>query len=124
MAVMKRLLVALAFIAGALLAAGPASAHAFLDHASPAVGSTVPTSPPVLSLWFTQALEPAFSSATVTNASGASVNAGNAAVDAKDPTLLKVPLKKLPPGTYMVKWRVVSVDTHTTNGSFSFTVGQ
>ena len=39
-------------------------AHAFLDHASPAVGSSVPASPPVVTLWFTQDLEPAFSAVT------------------------------------------------------------
>ena len=36
-------------------------AHAFLDHSDPAVGSTVPASPDVMHLWFTQQLEPAFS---------------------------------------------------------------
>jgi copper resistance protein C len=106
-----------------LLTAAPAFAHAFLDHASPAVGGTVPASPPVLRLWFTEGLEPAFSTVAVTDAAGADVEAGAAAVDAKDGSLLEVPLKKLPAGTYTVKWRVVSVDTHTTDGSFTFSVG-
>jgi methionine-rich copper-binding protein CopC len=48
-----------------LLALGmvPAWAHAFLDHASPLVGSTVGAAPHEVSLWFTQNLKPAFSSA-------------------------------------------------------------
>ncbi len=30
----------------------------------------------------------------------------------------------LAPGNYTVKWHVTSVDTHKTQGSFSFTVGK
>lgn len=30
--------------------------------------------------------------------------------------------RSLGPGTYSVSWQVVSVDTHTTQGTFSFTV--
>ena len=37
--------------------------------------------------------------------------------------LLKVSLPPLGPGTYRVAWRVVSVDTHVTSGSFTFQVG-
>ena len=36
-------------------------AHAMLDHANPAVGSTVDSSPGQVTLTFTQALEPKFS---------------------------------------------------------------
>jgi methionine-rich copper-binding protein CopC len=54
----------------------PAGAHAFLDHADPRVGNTVKSSPSAVTLWFTQKLEPAFSSAQVTNASGAVVSTG------------------------------------------------
>ena len=49
-----------------LLATGEASAHAFLDHAEPRVGNTVATAPREVTLWFTQKLEPAFSTITVT----------------------------------------------------------
>lgn len=50
------------------LAANDASAHAFLDHADPRVGNTVATPPQEVTLFFTQKLESAFSSITVTNA--------------------------------------------------------
>ena len=35
-----------------------------------------------------------------------------------------VSVKPLPPGTYRVHWKVLSVDTHTTEGNFTFRVGQ
>jgi copper resistance protein C len=106
-----------------LLAAPAARAHAFLDHANPAVGSTLRQPPAVVSLWFTQELEPAFSTLSIVDQSGQRVDGGDAQVDARDQTLLHASLKLLPPGTYKVIWRVVSVDTHTTEGTFTFRVG-
>jgi methionine-rich copper-binding protein CopC len=101
---------------------GAAHAHAFLDHADPRVGNTVKTSPRMVSLWFTQNVESTFSAIEVLDANGARMNAGNAAVDANDRKLLRVPVKTLPAGTYTVKWHVLSVDTHTSEGNFTFHV--
>jgi copper resistance protein C len=105
-----------------LIALAPvaARAHAFLDHASPLVGSTVPAAPHEVVLTFTQNLEAAFSTAQVTDASGARVDQGKAAVSGNTMT---VGLKSLGPGSYKVHWHVLSVDTHTTEGTFTFTVG-
>jgi methionine-rich copper-binding protein CopC len=97
-----------------------AHAHAFLDHADPRVGSTVASAPRELSLSFTQNLEPAFSTVEVRDANGARVDQGKPQISAD---MMRVGLKSLPPGTYKVHWRALSVDTHTTEGSFSFQVG-
>ena len=105
------------------LGIGAAHAHAFLDHADPRVGNTVKNAPRVVSLWFTQNLEGAFSTIEVLNSAGARVNLGKAAVDGSDRKLLRVPVKSLPAGTYTVRWHVLSVDTHTTEGNFTFHVG-
>ncbi|HZT86540.1 MAG TPA: copper resistance CopC family protein [Stellaceae bacterium] len=114
----------MALAAGLALAAAPAAwGHAFLDHASPAVGSTVPAAPATVTLWFTQALEPAFSSVAVTDRSGQRVDLGNARVPPGQPDQLQVGLRPLLPGIYTITWRVVSVDTHATQGSFTFSVG-
>ena len=94
-----------------------------LDHASPAVGGSVPTAPTIVTLWFTQDLEPAFSTVTVTNDAGQRVDLGNARIAAGSPAELQIGLKPLPPGTYLVSWHVVSVDTHPTQGTFTFDVG-
>jgi methionine-rich copper-binding protein CopC len=98
-----------------------AEAHAFLDHAEPRVGSTVPTAPRELSLSYTQNLEPAFSSVEVTDANGKRVDLGKPKISA---SVMRVGLKPLSAGTYRVRWQVLSVDTHTTEGSFTFHVGQ
>ena len=121
---MRLIIALLAVLALASCAASSARAHAFLDHASPAVGSSVATSPPVATLWFTQDLEPAFSSVTVTDQAGQRVDLGNAQVPQGSQSELQVGLKPLPPGTYTVSWRVLSVDTHPTEGTFTFEVGR
>ena len=100
---------------------GIADAHALLDHADPRVGNTV-QNPRVVSLWFTQNLESRFSTIEVLDSNGARMNAGTASVDTNDRKLLRVPVKVLPAGTYTVKWRVLPVDTHTTEGNFTFHV--
>jgi methionine-rich copper-binding protein CopC len=120
---MRRMIATLAVLTIANGTASAARAHAFLDHANPAVGSSMPTSPAVVTLWFTQDLEPAFSSMTVTNAAGQRVDLGSIKVPPGQPAELQVGLKPLPPGTYTVVWHVVSVDTHTTEGNFTFVVG-
>jgi hypothetical protein len=104
-----------------LLATGGAQAHAFLDHAEPRVGNKVASPPREVTLWFTQKLEPAFSSVTVTNAAGQRVDSGKARVGGNQ---MSVPLRAGGTGTYHVNWHVLSVDTHTTEGNFTFQVGQ
>ena len=105
-----------------LLGAGVAWGHAFLERAEPRVGSTVKTAPSQVRVWFTEALEPAFSTLEVVNQSGDRVDRGPAQVDAASRVLLQVPLKPLGPGTYRVRWRVLSVDTHVTEGDFTFRI--
>ena len=117
-----RRLGAAAALTALLVGAGVAWGHAFLERAEPRVGSTVKAAPSRVRLWFTEALEPAFSTLEVVNQAGERVDRGPARVDAASPSLLQVPLKPVGPGTYRVKWRVLSVDTHVTEGDFTFRV--
>ena len=103
-----------------LLGTVVATAHAYLDHAEPRVGNTVRVAPRELTLWFTQNLEPAFSTVTVTDASGQRVDSGKPSISG---SVIRVPLRTIGAGMYRVRWRVLSVDTHTTEGSFTFTIG-
>jgi methionine-rich copper-binding protein CopC len=98
-----------------------AQAHAMLDHASPKVGSSSPAAPREVVLWFTENLEPAFSQIEVRSENGSLVSSGKAHLGAGNE--LHVALKALGPGTYKVSWHVLSVDTHRTQGDFSFRVG-
>ncbi len=117
----KRLLSRL-LLAGLATSAPLAGAHASLDRATPAAGSMVHRSPPRLELRFTQRLEPAFSEVRVEDRDGKRVDKGDPEVDRANATLLRVSLPTLAPGTYRVKWRVLAVDTHVSEGAFTFDV--
>jgi methionine-rich copper-binding protein CopC len=97
-------------------------AHAFLKRAKPAVGSTVQTSPGEVQIWFNEKLKPAANTIQVFDASGKEVDKRDVHLDRFNHALLHVTLRPLDPGTYKVVWRVVSVDTHMTKGSFTFRV--
>jgi methionine-rich copper-binding protein CopC len=119
---MSRILTA-ALLAGVSLAASSSAlAHAMLDGAIPAVGSTVaPTD--TISLRYTEGIEPHFSSVTVAIDGGAVLPAARPDVDPADRRILVLHLAApLPAGHYRVEWRVVSVDSHRTEGGFTFTV--
>ena len=118
---MKNLLRVLALLL-LTAAASQAAAHAFLDHAAPAVGSTIHESPAQLRLWFTQELEPAFSTVRVLDRDGKQVDKQDKQGDLANPALLQVSLPQLAPGRYRVVWRALSVDTHVTEGDFIFDV--
>jgi methionine-rich copper-binding protein CopC len=115
---MRNFIVVLSFLT--VLHGSPAQAHAFLDHASPAVGSTVASSPGTVTLYFTESLEPKFSGAEVHSAGGGRVDHG-ASISGN---MMRVSVGNLTPGSYSVSWHVTSVDTHKTQGSFSFRVGK
>jgi len=104
-----------------LLATGQANAHAMLDHAEPRVGNKVATPPQQVTLWFTQKLEAAFSTITVTNAAGQRIDSGKTRVSGSQ---MSVSLRGGGTGTYHVNWHVLSTDTHTTEGNFTFQVGE
>lgn len=111
-----RLLIASIAIA---CSATPGSAHAFLKRAQPAAGAVVASAPGRILLAFSEKLEPAFSGATVTDSAGRNVAAAKAIIDGGS---IIVPLRPLGRGSYRVLWHAVSVDTHRTEGAYSFIV--
>jgi copper resistance protein C len=115
---MKRVILLLIVVAGS----AKLEAHAFLERAEPAVGSTLQASPSEVRVLFTEKIEPALSSVKVFDASGKEVDKRDVHLDRSNHALLRISLQPLQVGTYKVVWRAVSVDTHVTNGSFSFRV--
>jgi hypothetical protein len=58
----------------------------------------------------------------VLDGNGKRVDKGDPQLDHTDATQLVVSLPQLAPGTYRVTWRVLSIDTHVTDGDFTFDV--
>jgi len=105
-----------------VLSEGAVFAHAHLQRAWPAEDSTVTLPPSEITIAFTEAVEPRFSTINVTNASGQQVNNGTPHLVAGDARRLAVDIPALSPGTYTVVWHATSVDTHKTDGTYRFTV--
>jgi hypothetical protein len=101
-----------------------AMAHAELHHAVPSPGSSMPTAPSEVTLNFSEKLEAAFSSVVVRDAAGQRVDKADGHIDEEDPTVIHASLQPLAVGTYTVRWRAVSVDTHRSEGTFTFRVGE
>jgi methionine-rich copper-binding protein CopC len=99
-----------------------ALAHSGLQRAEPPVESTLKRPPKELKLYFSERLEPAYSRVRVEDGQGARVDRDDSRVDRSNPLLLRVTLPPLAPGTYTVIWRVLSVDSHITEGRFTFRV--
>jgi len=120
---MKRIFSLLTISVSLALFDSHAFAHAFLDHAMPGVGTSVAASPSELELTFTEGVVVAFSGVRVATVSGAAIPVGRPTVGPENTLHVRLgrPLK---PGTYVVSWHVVSVDTHHTQGTYKFTVGQ
>jgi methionine-rich copper-binding protein CopC len=80
--------------------------------------------PKQVELWFNERLEPAYASVSVSMQAGAPVTIGKALVEGTEARHLTVQLPVLPPGRYTVRFRVLSVDGHLAEDSFTFSVGR
>lgn len=98
-------------------------AHAHLQHQYPASDVAVDAAPQALTLNFSEGIEPRFSGVTLTDEKQQPVATGAVTRNEKEQTQLIVPLvSSLAAGTYQVRWHVVSVDGHKTEGSYRFSV--
>lgn len=99
-----------------------AEAHAFPVRSDPRVGWTVSQPPSKVIIWFDGELEPDFSTIEVHNSAKQRMDKGNSRVNSSDPSVLEVDLPVLAPSTYRVYSKVLSKDTHITEGDFFFTI--
>ena len=118
---MRRLLVAAAVLVAVLAPAAPAWAHAQLVAAEPARDAVLTGSPEAVTLKFNERLRPDFTTIVLSDAARQRVPTSAVQVrDAAGTLTLTGPLTE---GRYTVAYRVVSVDGHTVQGSYPFTVG-
>jgi len=119
-AFLKKILNASALVA-LMAGASTAFAHAHLEQATPAADSSA-SDVKVLRLQFSEGVEQAFTKVAVSH-DGAPVALSSVKTEPADKKVLIVtPEQPLASGQYEVKWNAVSVDTHKSNGEYSFTV--
>ncbi|MEX5685637.1 copper homeostasis periplasmic binding protein CopC [Pseudomonas silesiensis] len=112
-----------AALLGALFDASSVLAHAHLKSQTPAADSTV-NAPAELRLVFSEGIEATFTKVTLSK-DGAAVPVKSLATEGSDKkTLVVTPAAPLAAGSYKVEWHAVSVDTHKSEGAYSFKVGQ
>lgn len=100
------------------------SAHAILLHSDPPEDAVLSTPPRGVRMWFSEDLNPAFSTAVVINAANKRIDNHDAHISASDTKEMDLTLpRNLPPDVYIVIWRTDSaVDGHVLRGSFIFSV--
>jgi copper resistance protein C len=96
--------------------------HAYLVKSSPTRRAVLSTPPTRVVLWFNERLEAQFSQLSLWNAEGQQMDGGDVQVGADDRKMLSVGIPTLPPGSYIVKYRVLSVDGHIVEANYPFTI--
>ncbi len=98
-----------------------ASAHSFPEKENPSAGQKVTSPPSEVVIDFDAPIEKLFAKLEVTGTDGQNLAAGAPQVS-DDGIRMSVKVPALKPGDYTVKWAVVGIDTHHTEGSYTFTV--
>jgi len=116
-----KMCISAAGIAIAMSIAIVASAHSFPESQTPSAGQRVSSSPAEVIINFDAPIEKLFAKLEVTGADGKNEAAGAPQIS-DDGRRMSVKVASLKPGDYMVKWAVVGIDTHHTQGSYTFSV--
>ncbi|GAB6068303.1 hypothetical protein JCM13664_16220 [Methylothermus subterraneus] len=102
---------------------GQAGAHAILVEANPKPNQKLAQPPENITLRFDAPVGKRYLAVAVVDRHRRRVDEGDAARDLLDGSIVKASLKQpLPPGEYLVRYRVQSADTHIVSGSYRFTV--
>ncbi len=106
-------------LAGVVLAAAPASAHATYEDSNPAKGAAVPSPPGEVWVQFSEGVEDG-SKLEVFDECGDQVDNGDTRVTGTLSDTLTVSVSGDKAGAYTVTWSVVSADSHPVSGDYSF----
>lgn len=120
-ATMRIIVTGLVALALWISGAGIAAAHTALAGSDPAKDADLTSPPAVITLTFTEDINPTFASVVISSADGRSWASGDPQVDG--PRVSAGVQPDLPPtGVYTVGYRVVSADGHPVSGSYTFTI--
>ena len=119
---LKLLIFSSPLLLAAMVAGIPvASAHSFPQEETPSAGQRLSAPPAEITIKFDAPIEKVFAKLEVLGADGKPETIGSPEVGSSALTL-SVKVAALKPGDYTVKWGVVCIDSHHTEGSYVFTV--
>ena len=121
MKIFKMLTFGAPLLAGVVTGVSVASAHSFPQKETPSAGQRLSAAPSEVMIKFDAPIEKLFAKLEVISADGKSETVGQPLVDPSAMTL-SAKLESLKPSDYTVKWGVVCIDSHHTEGSYVFSV--
>jgi len=107
----------------ALVASGPALAHAHLVSSNPAANATVHTGPQTITLTFNERLVAAFSKFELTMPEHGMTIPVRTTLSRDGKRIVGTLPSRLAKGSYAVAWTAASADGHKMTGTLSFKVG-
>jgi len=122
------LAVLLAVTVGFFIVAPHASAHARMVKSNPARNAELAKAPEQIEMWYNELLESGFNTVEIypakelESAKHSNLVHEKPRVDPDDHTHLVLKIDPLPPGEYVVDWRVLSRDGHSAPGRFTFKI--
>lgn len=117
-----KLLIASLLALGLILPVFNAWGHASLVKSDPPRRATLSESPAKVQLWFNEEIEIAYAAVSVVDVNGNRVSRAEPEAVADDLKSLKLELPELSPGAYKVEFRVLSIDGHVVDSSYSFRI--
>ena len=97
-------------------------AHAIMVKSQPEIDSILTESPKQVDVWFNDKVGSEYKALAVINSTGKRMDNKDVTQETFDHSHLYITVPELPPDTYTVRYRVVSIDTHIVTGKFKFTV--
>ena len=115
-----------AWLLGSVLAGlipAAAYAHAIVLESSPRPGAVLARPPAQITLRFNSKIEKRFTRLTLATGNQPPAPVTAASDEPAAPDRLVIPIRSLAPGDYTLRYRVLAVDGHITEGALRFTVG-
>jgi methionine-rich copper-binding protein CopC len=119
---MKLTILKTLFFAAVLTLPLTAFSHAIMVRSQPEAGATLSVSPKQIDVWFNDKVGGEYKAVAVIDSKGNRVDNKDVGQEMLDGSHLFCTVPTLPPDTYTVRYRVVSIDTHIVTGKYQFTI--
>ncbi|MDQ5939435.1 MAG: copper resistance protein [Pseudomonadota bacterium] len=100
----------------------PVFSHAIMVKSQPEENATLSVSPKQIDVWFNDKVGSEYKALAVIDSKGTRVDNKDVQQELLDASHLYCTIPTLPSGTYTIRYRVVSIDTHIVTGKFQFTI--